>query len=118
MPAGKKQKKNPDEEKEDVETIYLNEKRSAFIDIILCTTTIEEGKNKKMTTKYEVEKAVLACQSITFLNMFNDCVTRSKEKVAEISIPEPAKLVSSFLHIIYGTFQEGNDTENDEESFE
>lgn len=126
MSADKKRKMNPDGEgegssKEDVETVQtviLNEQRSAFTDMTVCTTTSDEERSNGKTTKFEVEKSILACHSTMFLNMFIDCSTSSEEKVTEISIPEPAKVVSSFLHIIYGTFQECKGIGNDKESFE
>ncbi|PWN34692.1 uncharacterized protein FA14DRAFT_184165 [Meira miltonrushii] len=123
MSATKKRKEASEKEAEEVEEgeaeiVYLNKLRGAHTDLILCSSTIDKVKNEKKTIKFQVEKAVLACHSSTFLNMFTDCSTQDKENVAEISIPEPAKVVSSFLHIIYATFQERNEAGDGKGSFD
>lgn len=82
--------------------IHIDEQRKDKIDLYICCQDVIKGSESIHTTKYAVEKAILACHSAVFSNMFTDCISNDSEEVEEISLNENSEVTLTFLQLTYG----------------
>jgi BTB/POZ domain len=82
--------------------VYIDEQRKNKVDLYLCCQDAIEGSDSVSIKKYAIEKAILACHSVVFSNMFTDCTSKDSEEIEEIILNENSKVTLTFLNIIYG----------------